>query len=324
MKTFRASVLRLLGYAFAAGGLLWVLHDVHPREVLAQLTVRDWRWVALAIAADILAFVAQGWRWSMLLSPIGKLRGLRATQAIYAGLFTNEMLPLHAGELVRAHIVSRWLGVRFLAVIPSMVVERLLDGLLLASGIGAVALLVPLPHTVRDGAAIFGIAVLVCTAGVAYLVYWKATQEHANNTRFQFLNPVAAAFRQITASGRLFHASVISLVMILLQAASFWMVMPAYGLDLSFWLGAAVFLIVHIGTAIPNAPANIGAYQFFTVLGLTLFGIDKTKAAGFSFVVFLVLSVPLWIIGFVAFAQTGLRLSRLRHEVVSMTGTEVP
>jgi len=58
--------------------------------------------------------------------------------------------------------------------------------------------------------------------------------------------------------------------------------MRAYGLGLSFWVGAAVFLILHFGTALPNAPSNVGTYQFFTVLGLTLFGIDKTTATGFS------------------------------------------
>jgi hypothetical protein len=36
---------------------------------------------------------------------------------------------------------------------------------------------------------------------------------------------------------------------------------------------------------IPNAPANVGSYQFFSVLGLTLFGVDKTVAAGFSIAV---------------------------------------
>jgi glycosyltransferase 2 family protein len=309
-----AWIQRLLGYALAAGGLIWVLHDLHPREVLEHLTVRDWRWVAAAIAADILAFIAQGWRWSLLLAPLGKLRGLRATQAIYAGLFTNEMLPLHAGELVRAHVVSRWLGVPFLTVIPSMAVERLMDGVWLALGIAAVALLVPLPPNIGDGADIFGVAVLACIAAFAYLVYWKSTRP-TDVGRFVFLNSAAGAFRRIATSGRLWYAAVISLVMILLQAASFWMVMPSYGLDLSFWAGAAVFVIVHIGTAIPNAPANIGTYQLFTVLGLTVFGVDKTVSAGFSFVVFLVLSVPLWIIGFFAFAQTGLSFSRLRQEV---------
>ena len=61
-----------------------------------------------------------------------------------------------------------------------------------------------------------------------------------------------------------------------------------------FATGLAVFIIVHLGTLVPGAPANVGSYQFFTVLGLTLFGVEKAAAAGFSFVVFTVLTAPLW------------------------------
>ena len=54
----------------------------------------------------------------------------------------------------------------------------------------------------------------------------------------------------------------------------------------------AVFLIVHLGIAIPNAPANVGTFQLFSVLGLTLFGIKKSAAAAFSVLAFAILTVP--------------------------------
>jgi glycosyltransferase 2 family protein len=281
-------VPRIFGYGLAAGGLIWVLKDVHPRELLARLVIRDWRWAAAAIAADILAYVAQGWRWSMLLSPLGRMRPLRATQAIYAGLFANEVLPLRAGELVRARLVSRWLGRRFIEVIPSIALERLMDGVWLAMAVGAIALFVPLPRRVEHAADVFGTVVL---AGVCAFVYLTFSRR-------------LPALRQITVTGRILQAAVISLLVVTLQAMSFWLVMRAYGLDFSFWVGAAVFLIVHIGTAIPNAPGNIGSYQLFTVLGLTLFGVEKTTASAFSVVVFVFLSFPLLIIGAFALART--------------------
>ncbi len=68
----------------------------------------------------------------------------------------------------------------------------------------------------------------------------------------------------------------------------------------------------------PNAPSNVGTYQFFTVLGLMLFDVDKTVAAGFSVAVFLILTVPLWIIGLFALGQTGLTLRMVREEVAKI------
>ena len=74
------------------------------------------------------------------------------------------------------------------------------------------------------------------------------------------------------------------------------------------------FLVVHLGTVVPGAPANVGTYQFFTVLGLTLFGVDKGTAAGFSLVVFALLTVPLWAIGFWALGRSGVTLTDVRAE----------
>jgi hypothetical protein len=59
----------------------------------------------------------------------------------------------------------------------------------------------------------------------------------------------------------------------------------------------------------------VGTYQFFTVLGLSLFGVDKTTAAGFSVAVFIILTAPLWIIGFAALTRTGLTLNDIRANI---------
>ncbi|MEN6310376.1 MAG: lysylphosphatidylglycerol synthase domain-containing protein, partial [Acidobacteriota bacterium] len=112
-----------------------------------------------------------------------------------------------------------------------------------------------------------------------------------------------------------FAAFPLSLLLFVFQSFSFWFIMQAYGLHLSFWIGAAVFLIVHFGTALPNAPANIGTYQLFCVLGLTLFGVEKTTAAGFSIVVFVLLTIPLWALGFIALGQSGMTLASVKDKV---------
>jgi ABC-type branched-subunit amino acid transport system permease subunit len=74
-------------------------------------------------------------------------------------------------------------------------------------------------------------------------------------------------------------------------------------------------VIVNLGTALPNTPANIGSYQFFTVLGLTLFGVEKTSATGFSLVVFTLLALPPLIIGFLALSHSGMSLAAIRDEL---------
>jgi hypothetical protein len=100
---------------------------------------------------------------------------------------------------------------------------------------------------------------------------------------------------------------------------SFWLVMIAFGIRLSPLAGALVFLIVHVGTALPNAPSNVGAYQFFCVVGLQLFGVEKTLAAAFSIVVFVLLTLPLWVLGFIAMARSGATIATIRADLAGRT-----
>jgi uncharacterized protein (TIRG00374 family) len=316
-----------LGYLLAMAGLIWAMRGVHPANLLGGLTGINWRMVALALACEVSSYVCQGWRWRLLLRPVGEISTLRSTQAIYAGLFTSEALPMRVGELARAWLVSRWVSAKFLAVIPSIVVERLFDGVWLAIGFGLTASFAPLPKGLLAAGETFGAGMILAATLGAFLAF-RRRGSGVERTRSQNLSRgFASLFEKLsyglreTARTRAFYfAFALSLVFILLQALAYWLILLGCGLRLSFWVGAAVFLIVHLGTAIPNAPANAGSYQFFTVLGLTLFGVNKTRAAGFSLVVFALLTAPPLVIGFIALSRSGATMAEIRREIKELCG----
>ena len=163
-------VKRAAGYLLAMACLVWVFHDIHVERLFREMTSIRWGIIPLAVIADALGYCSQGVRWRLLLRPVGKINAWRTTQAVYAGLFTSEVLPLRAGELVRGFLVSRWLSVRLISIIPSMVVERLLDGVWLALGIGLAALAVQLPRSIIVAADVLGTVVLLGTVLFMYLV----------------------------------------------------------------------------------------------------------------------------------------------------------
>lgn len=325
---------QIFGYLLAAACLVWVFHDIHLQTFWASMTTINWWWVAPAVLFDVLSYVCQGLRWRLLLRPLGSLSALRTTQAIYAGLFTNEILPMRFGELVRAYLVSRWLEAGLVAVVPSMAVERLFDGVWLAVAIGLTAIFVPLPKDLLEAGDVLGILMLVATGLFIYILLRKqaapgvpapaaAAPGWKPLRRLQSLRQeMAGGLRGIGLSRSSLLAFGLSPVLLVLQALSFWLVMWAYGLRFSFWVGCAVFVIVHLGTAIPNAPSNVGTYQFFCVVGLTLFGVEKTLATGFSVVVFILLTIPLWLLGAWAISRSGTTFSALRREINQLVRRE--
>ncbi|MCL6506949.1 MAG: formate--tetrahydrofolate ligase [Bryobacteraceae bacterium] len=84
-----------------------------------------------------------------------------------------------------------------------------------------------------------------------------------------------------------------------------------------FDTAAVVLVILRLGTIIPQAPGNVGAFQFFVVLGLRLFGVDKATATGFATLLFVVVTVPLWLGGLIAVAIAGFKIRELQREARS-------
>ncbi|MGZ5514873.1 MAG: lysylphosphatidylglycerol synthase transmembrane domain-containing protein [Candidatus Aminicenantales bacterium] len=327
IKPSTQKVLRwAAAYVVAAAGLLWVFHDVEWAKLLKNITGLDWTWVALGVLVDVLSYAAQGVRWRLLLKPLGNISVLQTTQAVYASLFFNEVVPFHLGEIARAYPISRWMAAPLVAVIPSMALERLFDGIWIAVGIGITAIFVPLPRNLLEAGDLFGLAMLALSAVLVYLLVRKAREPRPEAPgRLRRWGParwinanlmrLEDGLRSIGFSWLSAAAFAVSFLVLLFPALSFWFILAAYGLRLSFWVGGAVFLIVRFGTVLPGAPGNLGLYQVFCVLGLTLFGVDKTAAAGFSIVVYVLLSIPLWVLGFLALSRTGMTLASIKAKI---------
>ena len=322
----KKSVGKAIGYLLALACLYWVFYDINFQSLWQSMPRINWWLVALAVIFDILSYVVQGLRWQQLLHTAGTITTLRATQAVYAGLFVNEILPMRIGELVRTYLVSRWLSVKFIAIIPSVAIERFFDALWLAAGIIITALFVQLPKDFREAANTLGIALVILAALFLYLLVFRRTNGSAAEEKIiagwhplrrlhYYLSTIANDIRDIGASRLCYFPFINSGFVLILQILAFWLVMEAYGLNLSVWAGSAILLLLHLGTVIPNAPSNIGTYQFFCVVGLTFFGIDKTIATGFSVVVFIILTIPLWAIGLFAIGRSGMTVKEIRHEI---------
>lgn len=311
---------RLSSVLLGAGCLFWVLRDLHWTAWQGQLQAVRWWWVLPAVCCEVGSYFFDAVRWRLLLVR-GRWTTLRALQAIYIGLLVNQVLPMRMGELARAFAAGRWTGVPVLDILPSLLVARLLDGLCMALGAGVVALLYPLPADALRGARLFGALILLLALLFALLIrrspeaiaHWAvAGSGKGLRGALQVFSGRMAVGLCEAASGRAFWSGMAaSAAFLLCQAVAFWLVMRAYGLSAGFPAGAAVFLLVHLGTAIPGPPANVGTFQLFTALGLQLLGIDKAVAAGFSVVVFLVLTLPLFLFGMAALLGSDVRLSAI-------------
>jgi glycosyltransferase 2 family protein len=310
-------------YLVAGVCLFWVFHDIHPHRLAAAMAHIDWWLWVVGIGLQFLAYFVVAYEWQFLLRPLGRLPLRRAAQAVFAGRFANDVLPLQMGYLVRCVLAARWMNLGIVSVFPSLIVERLWDGMWLAIGIGLAAFLLPLPPDVLRAAKLFGGLVLAGTAATVIVVLRRSSADTGRPISMESsLRPIQRlrlAFGQLTngmrdivRSGLLAPVLGLSLLKLVIQAIAFLGFLQAYDLHLPVLAGAAVFLAGYLGICVPSTPAGTGTFQLFVVAALTAFGIDKSVAAGFALLTFVSITVPLACAGFSALAQTGLRLKEVR------------
>ena len=314
-----------LSYGVAGVCLFWVFHDIQPHALAAAMAhIRWWLWI-LCVGLQFLAYFLVACEWQFLLRPTGRLPLKRATQAVFAGRFANDVLPLQMGYLVRCVLAARWMNASVVSIFPSLIVERRWDGMWLAVGIGLIASLLPLPPDVLRAGKLFGAMVLAGTAVTVLVVLRRkdigAGRASPMDSPMKTIQRIRMTFgiltggvRDIADSGLLVPILVLSFLKLGVQAAAFLGFLQAYHLHLPVLAGAAVFLAGYLGTCVPSTPAGTGTFQLFVVAALVVFGVNKSIAAGFALLAFVSITVPLASAGFFALAQSGLQLKELRDQ----------
>lgn len=306
-------------YAISIGCLIWVYRDFNWQAELPRLRSIHWLWIILAVSTDILVYVSQAWRWNLLLSPIVKVPLSRSVQAIYIGLFANEILPLRSGEAIRCYLQAHWSKISFPVAVSSALIERLLDGIWLILAFFLTTLFVKVDANLKYGAGV--LALIVATLGVLLAFAVHRRDESADIlARYSWLRVLRHLIEGLHAMGQsrsFFAAACASFVYLALQAVPIFAMIRGYGLELSFGHAICVLVVLRLGTVIPGPPGNIGLFNAFAAAGLMMLGVDRQTAKGLSGVMFFIITVPLLIAGCIAIAVTGLKLRDLQRKAQS-------
>jgi glycosyltransferase 2 family protein len=303
------------GYSISIACLVWVLHGYPIAELIPTIRALDWRWVSLAVAADVSVYVVHGWRWNTLLAPVVELKLWRTVQAIYIGLFANEVLPLRTGELIRCYLLAHWNDLRVSLGFASAAVERLIDGFwMLAAFLVTASLVRGMPRDLNILVQGLGVLMVLGAMLLGWIVMHKQ-HAHALIREGRWAATLRHVIEGLHLMGNLQtlgQTVLISLLYLAMQALFVYFLMKAYGLDLSFWAAGGVLAIVRFATVIPNAPGNLGLANLAVVIALGLFDVEKNDAKTFSFIIFAAQNLPLLLGGALAVALTGVNITELR------------
>lgn len=320
--------------------LWWVLRDVSPGEVLAELRRANAWWMLLAVALATFSFVLRAMRWRVLLEPGHEGSSFDARfGATCAGFAANNIFPARLGELVRAYTLARVARLPFGASVGSLVVERVLDGLVLASFLGGAILMpgFPLGETEAAGyvrrAALLGSVVFACGFVVLWFMargpdrvlrVWSTTLGRLVPERFaERLTGLLATFLHglgaLASPGVLARAVGWSYVVWGCLAASMWTGLLAFDVTGPGFVGAAFLQsVIGFAVALPSTPGFFGVFEAGTRIGLQPWDVSDALVVSFATTYHILTFIPVTLLGLWYLRHFGLRWSDVRERTEAM------
>lgn len=315
MTSARAKIFLVLTNLVSIACLIWVLQGADLGNLGKEISRMKIGWVVFAVIADILVYAIQGWRWSILLTPVSQIPVIRSIRAIYVGLFANEILPFRTGEVIRCYLQSRWGNLPISVTLSSALIERVFDGIWLVVYLGIIIQFVPVPGIIQNGGYVLMLFVVLLSAVLGWFMFYKQQAKDAvSSSRWaKHLNVLVEDLHAIGNSRSFYFAWLASLPHLLSMTIPIYAVARAFGIeDLSLLDAAIINLVVRLGTVIPGAPGNLGAYQFLVVMAMTFLGFDAALAKRFSIILWSIVTLPLLITGFIALSVTGFKIRELQ------------
>ncbi len=136
------------GAAIGLALLAFVLWRIDYRRFAEVVTNARIEYLALVPVAIALEQLVRAWKWRQILYPLQSVDTLRLFRAIMAGYLGNLLIPFGVSPLLRSWLVARLERLRMSAVLATVAIDRLIDGMVFAILVAVVLSLAVFPDPI--------------------------------------------------------------------------------------------------------------------------------------------------------------------------------
>lgn len=327
--TRRGWIKALVGMAISVACIAFIASRIDSAALANALAAFHWWYLPIALSALAVDYALRVVRWAMMLRATGaNVTAVRCAPAFLGSMAINNLLPLRAGDVVRALVFPVSLGVRRSIATASLVLERLVDLLTLLACLGLGILLVPslpLLEWQREalallslGGAVALVAVIVLAAPLAAIAR-RAERAFLEKSRVRastLVEQVALLFDGLSGMSRPSTLAMLGALSVIIwcgEAALFLALMHGFGIAASAPEALAVMAITTLATLVPSSPGYVGPFHLAAFAAASLLGASEAQAAGFALVTHLALWVPVTLAGIIGILLQPQLFSRLRQ-----------
>jgi uncharacterized protein (TIRG00374 family) len=291
---------KILGFALTFVFLGLVLWKTDLNELGQALRSANYLYVAPAVLCTFTSYVLRAFRWRRILAPTKRIPFGELFPVLMIGFMANNVLPARLGEFVRAYQLGRKENISKTLSFATIMLERLLDGIILVLILALLSLALPLPGW---GAEIAYLASAVFLAAAVGVIAILLREDLARRIIHLVMQPLPSRLAGLVAekAGAFIlglHALrrkravlallAVSVVIWCVEMSSYLLVLSGFGPVLKpnapVLAAFLTLVVVNLGIMIPSGPGYVGTFQAFAILALGYFGVQHELALGIAIV----------------------------------------
>lgn len=334
-----------LGILISLALLAYLFYQTDVLTIGAVLSRANYFLLLPALALYFTGVGVRAVRWHFLLRSVKPVPARALFPVVVIGYMANDILPFRIGELVRAFVLRQEQSISATAVLVTIVVERLFDGLTMITFVAAASVLLPIDPAVKTTVALVAFVfiaimlILVLVAGlrerldrtILFILNRLPSHlgERAGKLIDSFLHGLGVLRNPVDAIAALacsfvawgFEAGMyftlalaFSDLLPQIQRHLFQIEGPATAV-LTLIRSFAVFMLLtgfaNLLATAPSTPGYFGVLDAPIKGTLTLFSVEPNLATSYTLVLHLALIVPVTLLGFFYAWRAGFSIAQL-------------
>jgi len=301
---------KILSFAVSLICLYLAFRQVNFNDISTTLSQGKFLYVIYAFGITGLTFLIRSIRWNTLLGNPSSYTLHHFSSATHIGYFLNNILPLRAGDLVRAKLLSNHdTTIKMSYVIGSLVGEKIIDlwmiGLftMVLIGFGYTDVLGTQFTLILVGSYCLSSLIIFGRHRISnkLLQYFPVLENFIDGYKLVSTNKLRLGMWSV-----LLWTTFVVYVSIALQSI---------GIELEIQQVLGLTILSSIVTSMPLAPAAIGTYHLAVIYCLnSLYGIDLEKAQSAAIVMHSIFLVYTIILGYIYLLSEGINIKSITND----------
>jgi uncharacterized protein (TIRG00374 family) len=298
-----------IGIVFSVVFFVLALQGVDLKETIKALHSVNILILSAAACCFVISVAAKTIRWQLLLTGRRSPMFGRTFLILSIGLMVNAFLPARLGEFARAYLMGEAEVDSKVYVLGTIALEKVADILFLLISFLPLFFWIKIPEWLivpARGTALVLIVLMLCLVFLIWqrdfiLRLFEWTSHFFPISWQEWLIQQArsglASLDIVRRPRLMMNLFGWSLIVWALSALTNGLVFEAMKITMPFWASLLLLVVLQAGTAVPSSPGRIGVFQYLVVLCLSLFTLDRNLALGYSIALYLVIYVPIAILG---------------------------